>query len=447
MKKGVKIIILFSLIMSISCSQKREDSSVVMTPPIPSGDKIPIKVVYYDTDKGENTAWIQVAVEVFEESHPTVKIILSPLYGSDVDYANKLSLLLNSDSSVDIVMLDGSLFRSFVASGYLVGFMADTWDEWIVQFPGNTKKTVVWNGLEYAMPFSLETCGLFYNTSVLQKAGIQTPWNPENWEDVLETIKILNGRVPYPFWANTSEVLGESTSLQTMLTLISGTYDWIYDENVWVLSSKGLNDSVCFLFEIFQQFKILDSVNLAIMQGRHTTDTIARKLLAEEIGIVFFSNRLATALAQNGYNEFLNKIGITPFPRQYGAGGTSVTRTWMFGISSLSSQKFISFEFLKTLLSKEIQVLSSECRGDFPVRRDATQAIMEKHSNSYVEEMSDYLYFSRFIPDGIEYPYISKQLALLCENIVNGSKNPEQALNDFKNTLEKVLPIDSRIYK
>lgn len=447
MKLFLKSMCVFFILLTVSCVRQEMDESRVIIPPLPIGDKIPLKIVYYDTDKGENTVWIQKAAELFEESHPTIKIILSPLYGSDIDYANKLSLLLNSDSSVDVVMFDGALFRSFVASGFLVGFMADTWDEWITQFPGNTKKIVMWNGLEYAMPFSLETCGLFYNTAVFNEAGLQTPWHPENWNDILETVQILKGTVPYPFWANTSEALGESTSLQTMLTLISGTYDWIYEDDKWVISSRGLEDSVQFLFDIFQNQKIIDSVNLAIMQGRHTTDTIARKLLAGEIGVVFFSNRLVSALATNGYDSFVNKIGIAPFPRQHGAGGTSVTRTWMFGISSFSSQKFVSFEFLKSLLSKEIQVLSAECRGDFPVRRDATDNIVENQINNYVEEMSDYLYFSRFIPTGTEYPYVSKQLSLLCESVVNGAKNTEQALNDFKNQLEKIIPSDSRLYK
>ena len=232
-----------------------------------------------------------------------------------------------------------------------------------------------------------------------------------------------------------------------MLTLISATYDWIYDDNSWVLSSKGLSDSLYFLHEIYQKNKILDNVSISIMQGKHTTDTIARKLLAEEIGIALYSNRLGAAIVRNSYDDLDSKIGITPFPRQYGAGSTSVTRTWMFGISALSSQKFIGFEFLKALLSKDVQVLSSEQRGDFPVRRDATRVLMTKHSNSYIEEMSDYLYFSRFVPDGIEYPIVSKQLGLLCESIVNGSKTPDQGLNDFMYILDKTIPPEHRLYK
>ena len=103
-------------------------------------DRIPIKVLYFDTETEDNTRWLSVAVAHFERTHPTVKVLLSPVYGNETDYANRLQLSLKSDPSIDVILFDGARLRSFIHSGYLVGFMADTWPDWISAFPERRRK-------------------------------------------------------------------------------------------------------------------------------------------------------------------------------------------------------------------------------------------------------------------------------------------------------------------
>ena len=79
-------------------------------------------------------------------------------------------------------------------------------------------------------------------------------------------------------------------------------------------------------------------------------------------------------------------------PRKNG-GPTSVTGSWMLGISNLSANKFISFEFLKSALSPEAQTVSCTLRGDIPVRRDVEAAESWRTDNFYASSMSDYQIF------------------------------------------------------
>jgi len=433
---------IFFLISIVSCTKQQKpqnNSSVPQEESISYSirDKIPLKVIYFDTETEENTKWLTKATENFESSHPTVKIILNPVYGNETDYANRLQLSLKSDPSIDILLFDGAQLHAFINSGYLVGFMADTWDEWISHFPGKTKDTVGFNGLEWAMPISLEVQGLFYNTEVFKKAGLPVPWNPETWEDLSNAALALKDVTEYPLWVSGSSAQSETTTLQTFGSLLSGTNDWIYQNEKWVISSQGILDSLIFLSDLYYSKRIEDNLARSIMLSRHSIDTLARKLNAGEIGIMLNSCRLGPAMARTT-TEYKKNIMVTPMPRQFG-GSTSVTASWMLGISNLSANKFISFEFLKTALSPEIQTLSCTLRGDIPVRRDVESAESWKKNNYYASIMSDYLYFSRFRPEAPEYPQISRLLSIAVESVITGTKMPDAAFLEFTKSASSLL--------
>lgn len=408
-------------------------------------DRIPLKVVYFDTETEDNTRWLTAAVTSFEKTHPTVKVILSPIYGNETDYSNKLSLTLKSDSTIDVILFDGAQLHAYISSGFLVGFMADTWDEWITKFPGKTKETVSFNGLDYAMPISVETQGLFYNAKVFSRAGIPVPWKPETWDDIEDAAKKLKPLVEYPLWLSGSSAQPEATALQTFGSLLSGTGDWLYEDKRWVTSSRGMLDSLSFLNRLYQKDAIMENLPRSVMLSRHSLDTLARKLNAGEIGIILHSCNLGPAILRTT-TEYKSTILVTPMPCQNG-GSTSVTGSWMLGISNLSSNKFISFEFLKSALSKETQTISCTLRGDIPVRRDVEASEDWRTENWYANKMSDYLYFSRFRPEGPEYPQVSRIVSIAVESVINGEASPEAAMREFTDDMEKIIPETRRVRK
>lgn len=408
-------------------------------------DRIPINVVYFDNENEDNTRWLGLAVSDFEKSHPTVKVILNPVYGTETDYANKISLSLKSDASIDVVLFDGALLNAFIGSGYLVGFMADTWDEWISKFPGKTKATVGHNGLDWAMPISLEVPGLFYNAKLFKKAGIPTPWEPDTWADVEKAARILSKHAEYPLWLPASSAQPETTTLQTFGTLLSGTWDWMYEDGKWVTSSPGMLETFSFLNRLYHAEPVMEELPRSVMLSRHSDETIARKLNAQEIGILLASCRLGPAIARTT-SDYRTNILVSPVPRKNG-GPTSVTGSWMLGISNMSSNKFISFEFLKSALSPRAQTLSCTLRGDIPVRRDVEASESWRENNWYAGKMSDYLYFSRFRPEGPEYPQVSRLIGIAVESAVTGTKSPESIVSEFAAGMEKIIPEHNRLKK
>ena len=52
--------------------------------------------------------------------------------------------------------------------------------------------TVVYDGKKYGMPWILDTKYLFYNTEMLQKAGIAAP--PKTWDELVADAKIIKDK-------------------------------------------------------------------------------------------------------------------------------------------------------------------------------------------------------------------------------------------------------------
>src|SRR5699024_11833339 len=71
----------------------------------------------------------------------------------------------------------------------------------------------------YGVPISTDVRGLWYNKKAFENAGIDTPWEPENWDEVLEAVNAIKDDVEVPFWANSGKAMGEGTTMQTFLPL------------------------------------------------------------------------------------------------------------------------------------------------------------------------------------------------------------------------------------
>lgn len=52
------------------------------------------------------------------------------------------------------------------------------------------------DGKIYGIPIDTDTRGLWYNKDVLQKAGVKVPWEPKNWDEVLDAARKIKTSQP-----------------------------------------------------------------------------------------------------------------------------------------------------------------------------------------------------------------------------------------------------------
>ncbi len=195
-------------------------------------------------------AWLEEEniIEQFEEEHPGCTIEMSPISSSEGDYATLLALQLSSESTApDIFMEDTYMTATDAASGYLA-CLDDYLNEWEDRdhYLDGTKAAVKGtDGKSYGVPVSTDSREIWYNKEILQKAGYEIPWQPANWEEVLEAAQKIKDTQPdvAPIFMSVSSSEGESVSMQTFEQLLYGTGDEMYQDGKWLVKSQGIDDT------------------------------------------------------------------------------------------------------------------------------------------------------------------------------------------------------------
>src|SRR5699024_4592447 len=172
------------------------------------------------------------------------------------DYPNKKVLMMKSEETApDIVMEDSFQIKADSAAGYLEPLTEEVnnWDDW-KQFYDPVKEGVTGADEEvYGVPISTDVRGLWYNKKVFEEAGLDVPWKPESWEDVLSAAGAIKDQVEVPMWMNSGKAMGEGTTMQTFLPLLYGTGSKLYDEESekWLVKSEGFQDALQFVEKIY----------------------------------------------------------------------------------------------------------------------------------------------------------------------------------------------------
>ena len=204
--------------------------------------------------------WVTAAYETWEHKDE-VELDIAPITASEGDYFTKIALQLADPSTCpDLVCEDTFQLPNDAAAGYLTDLTSylKEYDEWDQYYESMQSITSV-EGVCYGVPYCTDTRGLFYNRSVLEKAGViqaGEDWEPKSWEDILSACQKIKDSDPdvIPFWCNSGKATGEATSMQTYEMLLYGTGEKLLDEDgKWIVESQGIKDSLEFIQNIYKK--------------------------------------------------------------------------------------------------------------------------------------------------------------------------------------------------
>src|SRR5256886_4350393 len=161
----------------------------------------------FDSDDTSVIWWDKVKKE-FEAAYPKAHLNLQGFNGTDVDLVNKVALeYKNPATTPDVFMLPTGYVGQWVGSDYLLpldSFVNDSskapfWKT----FPKVIQDESRINGKVYAVNTGENNSAIYYNTSMLTKAGISVPWAPKSWDDLLTAARAVkkSGQNVVAFWA------------------------------------------------------------------------------------------------------------------------------------------------------------------------------------------------------------------------------------------------------
>ncbi|MBB6672087.1 sugar ABC transporter substrate-binding protein [Cohnella nanjingensis] len=146
------------------------------------------------------TEVIKKMIASFEEANPNIKVelISPPLESAD----NKISTMLNSKESLDVLEVRDVTVKQFVTNKWIADLTEDT-NAWSGYKDLNANSLAMANYIEnkpYYIPYGLYQKMLFYRKDWFDEKGL-TP--PKTWDDLLNAAKTLtdsaNNRFGYSF--------------------------------------------------------------------------------------------------------------------------------------------------------------------------------------------------------------------------------------------------------
>jgi multiple sugar transport system substrate-binding protein len=403
-----------------------------------TGKKTTLNVMYKEVTG--YTPWLEQAKAQFEETHPNVTVKLLCLPSTEADYNTKTALTLQTDNSVDVMVTDSFLVASLVGSDCLAPLDVSAWADWERQYPESIRSSQTINGKVHAIPYTTDTRGLYYNAKTFAKAGINMPWEPKSWADILDAVKRLQtAGVPYPIWMNGSKAQGEGTSMQTFEMLLSGTNDWLYENGKWVTKSKGFTDSLKFI-QSLHDMGIYSNMNLATMLDANGWQVLPEKFAkGSDVGILLDGCwKGADWINALGADKVQDTVKIVPMPRQKGAGFTSMSGGWTLAVSKLSSHKDMALNFIKLAVNKENMVFFTTKGGDMTARFDVGSDSRYTQLNYYRTAMTPYIAWTRFRPAVDGYPSVSIEIQTAVESVISGQKTADEAAAVYAANVSKI---------
>ncbi len=283
------------------------------------GDSETIRVVYQKTDAfvALDELFQKVKPE-FEEANPGITVELEPIVADEGDYATKLALMQQSpDTAPDVFYEDTFLVRSDVDAGYLLNLddhLAE-WEDWDQFNEGAKEAGRADDGSIYAVPLGTDTRGIWYSKSLLQQAGVDLPWEPKTWDEILETARQVKNALPdkVAFNAYAGKPAAEGAVMQGFGMLLYGTGDMLYDaeSQKWVTGSQGFVDSLAFIETLYAE-------GLAPAPDVALDDSMWQKLFGE-----WFPNGQIAGTIEGSWSPSFWKEG-----GQYDGRSTSTTSAW-----------------------------------------------------------------------------------------------------------------------
>ncbi|WP_327661540.1 MULTISPECIES: ABC transporter substrate-binding protein [unclassified Streptomyces] len=381
----------------------------------------------------------------FEKAHPGKKVKFVPIKAPDAEYYTKLQQMLRSPRTApDLVYEDTFLINSDIASGYLKPLdpYLGKWSDW-GQFIGTAKTAAkARDGKTYGVPDGTDTRGLWYDKAILKKAGIEVPWQPKNWDEVLDAARTIKQKVPgvTPLNVYTGKPAGEASTMQGFQMLLygtgAGTADPLYDKATgkWVTGSKAFKDSLKFV-ETVSKEKLGPEVSDSLDPNFPTQ--VRGELLPEgKLGINLDGSWLPQDWIKGSgheWPEWSQKLGLAHMPTQEGQapGKVSMSGGWTWAIPAKSANPDLAFDFIKTMQTKENAKRWYIANSGIAVRKDVAADPAYVKAQPGIKFFTDLVASTHYRPAYPAYPKVSTAIQEAMESVTTGDASVDKAASTY----------------
>ncbi|MDQ4012557.1 MAG: extracellular solute-binding protein [Thermoproteota archaeon] len=392
-------------------------------------------------DQGDPPRWmdwlLRPAIEELNERHPDLNITLDyrpiPYQNLHEEFANAMA----NQTAVDIMTVDYIWLGEYVEKGYLTDLTEDVqkWgrqDEWYsANWAGG-----IYNNKVYGIWTMADVRGIWYWKDMLAQANVD-PNSLRTWDGYISAARKLNsvlqgqgiqgvhltgaGHSPdlwYPYlWMQGGEIIKQKEGHPT-----KGLY--------WFPAFNG-TEGVKALSFIKQQIDAGVEPQKQHFWGKEFLDRKFAVML-EALQHHVNSIGLNTTEQKQAFEEKVGFFPTFPVPSLNNSGST-LLGGWLLSVPQTSTNKALAWELITIIVEPEIMApfhakygwLPTQIPiGNGPYAQDLDETI------PYFEELISTLSIARARPNIPEYPQIEVDILEAINQVYNGTKQPEEALDE-----------------
>lgn len=390
------------------------------------------EITFADTGGGSWEEKLEPIIAKFEEE--TGAKVNMELYAHS-DYLEMLQVKLPSESDdYDVIGVDVPLVASYATKGWIAPIDSYFTDDEKAQFASSALDAGTWDGVFYCPAMNSSSQLLWYNTELLDEAGVEVPEssveNRLTWEQVVDMAKKTLEVVDPDGTKGIGGIAFEQVSRTYQMNQIPNSLGGKNIGDDGYTAQGVINDDAWIEGATWYQNLFKDGVAL---QG-FTADDTGSFFLAGKI--VFLIG--GTWTDNNCKNEEMDTYGYAPVPAFEGHEDQVGTPTgsWHFGIPVNAKNKDLAAEFIKYMSIGEGNELWLEANGDVPATIAGADKIMNDENAEDYMKIAAYESSNTAVPRALTPGYT--EYDTIIQNTWEDIKNGSDVTESLNNAAEKI---------
>lgn len=398
-----------------------------------SGEQVTIKIANYALlEAGYDTFWEGVKTG-FEEKYPNVTIewVTAP-YG---EMLNQVINMAGGGDMVDCIFSEMIWIPSLVDAGLAAPMDQILDEDFLNDYYPNILEAHSVDGTVYGAPLYVSPFVLFYNKDLFEQAGLDPNSPPTTYDELLEIapklaeLKTADGNQVYPFGQPTASVIVIGSAIQSFAQNFGGT---IFDENnQFNVDNQGFLDAMNML-------KQLDDLGY---NPQNCKPKDLRNLFALGQLAMYYDNTWGYNGAKS-INPEVENFAATAMPLSGGSGtGQSTLQSHCFVAVDNGPEKV---EAVKNFIQ---YVITPEVLNDYLANIAPAYPAKGAMEDMDAVVNSEFLKGAQDAVDAAvpvyQFPTLSDfnlELCALAQAITVGDEDVASAIENFKSTVQPLLP-------
>lgn len=417
----------------------------------------PIELTIAGTATGSQFDWLNQTVKPLceaELSSMGMSVVVNPIEWVGDDFRQQVVLDLGVGQGGDILNIDGFWVPEFVEAGLvkplteIAGDEVLDWDGWS-QIPEGLQAILGFEGEIYGIASGTDARVIWYRTDLFEAAGIEVPWQPTSWDDVLNAARALKeSGVEAPLQLNAGTAMGEATTMQGYLMALLGAGHHIYDFETgkWIIKSPAILETL----ELYNTIYNVEELGSARFQlAQNGRDLSFESFSLGNTGMLvegdYFWRSIVVPGGNFGMDNRNDVVSFAAMPAIEPGGGfngqdfVTISGGTGYIINANTEHPAEAWALLSCMFSKEslegFNALQPRIRAriDVPVTGDETMSLIA----------SEILPLTTIRPPLPEYNRVSAEAQLMTERVVSGEMSPQDAMNAYAEAVTEIVGEDN----